>query len=135
MNSEVVKKVPMKDYYTQRVEIQKLYIHDTHYGDLAGALLGVREANRYIESMRLNIQSFQIRIELIEGKDEEECKEILYNIDSIYNKIKSIIDKFIVDNIDQVTDSDTANEIKSNISKGYCYYDISHIGNMIDISL
>ena len=135
MNNEVVKRVPMKDYYLHRKEIQKLYRNDCMYGDLAGALLGVRESNKYIDSMSLEIQDYRIRIELVQGKNDDENREILSKVDKIFSRIGRIINTYIVNNIDRVTDEDTAKEIVSNIDKGHEYYDISHIGNMVEITL
>ena len=65
-------KVEMKDYYSQRKIIQQLYVRDVAYGDIAGTLLGIREQDPNIESMSLEIQSFRIRIELVQGKNDEE---------------------------------------------------------------
>lgn len=133
---EIVKSNSMKDYYTHRKIIQNLYKNDVMYsGDLAGALLGLREQNRYIESMSLEIQSGRIRIELITPKDENENKEIFHNIPGIYQKIAVIIDGFISANIFKITDPSTASVISNNIANGWRYYDINHVGNMINIFL
>lgn len=128
-------KVNMKDYYTQRKIIQKLYANDVLYGDLSGSLLRIRDQLINVCSMSLEIQNLRIRIELVKGHTEEECKEISKDISKIYEWTKRILNDFIYSNIDQITEPNTAESIKYSIYSDIQFFDISNIGNLIEIYL
>ena len=122
-------KTDMKNYYNNRKIIQSLYLNDTLFNsDLAGTLLGIRDQMPYIDTMALEIQSLRIRIEIV---SETNVNDIL----KIFDKVGSTISNFIAANIDKVTDAQTAEQIRMDIFAGIQYFDINHVGNMIEINL
>ena len=121
-------KTDMKDYYNNRKVIQTLYNNDTYYGDLMGSLLSIRDQVMYIESMRIDMQSYSIRIELAKNTSLDE-------VTTIFDKVGNSINNYIVSNIDKITDQETANKIKYDISINKQYFDINYVGNMIEVIL
>ena len=121
-------KTDMKDYYNNRKVIQTLYNNDTYYGDLMGSLLSIRDQVMYIESMRIDMYSYSIRIELSKNTSLDE-------VTTIFNKVGNSINNYIVSNIDKITDQETANRIKYDISINKQYFDINYVGNMIEVIL
>ena len=86
----------IKDIYESRKKIRELYDHDTKYGDLVGALLGIREKNKCIESMDVRIQGeYKIAVDLAENTTDAQAQDV-------NNQIFSCLVSYVEQNIDKV---------------------------------
>lgn len=130
MEMDILRGSNMNQYYIYRKIIQQLYVNDTLYGDLAGSLLGIRERLSSIDSMSLKIQELTINIELAHDTEKH-----FDNINEVMSMITSTINTYIINNINFVTDEQTANNIIDYIHKGINFFDATNVGYNITIGL
>lgn len=122
----LLKDTEMKKYYEFRKTARKLYDNDVQYGDLCGSILHIRDKNKCIDSIQLNISSYEVVVEFESGTDENKKNSILsLIIEEIRKFVRSNIDKLPIENV---------NEFKAYIySPMIC--DVIIIGDIIKISL
>lgn len=133
--SDAIQLGKMDNYYKHRDVIRNLYMNDVYYGDLCGQLLGLRDQNRYIEWMSVDMSSCTIKIELITPTNSHEEEVIIKEYGTLMNKIETMVNGFILTKVHLVTTPETAEEIKENLTLGYTYIDYVRVGNSITISL
>lgn len=121
---------PVK-YYNHREIIHKLYDQDVYYGDLCGELLGLREQNRFIDGMFIDMSNYTIVIDLI---PEEDQKKVTDNYNKVLSKLSAIINGYIAAKIDKVTEPDIAADIINSLTSE-ASYDVFHIGTSMTINL
>lgn len=120
----------MDKYYKFRQEIHKLYDHDVYNtGDLCSKILGIRDKEKCVESVKIALQNYSISIELSSDTNMKKRTEIT-------NKITKSIGYYIIDNRDKLDSNIVEDEsFDTFISNPSLYCDIIIIGNYIMINL
>lgn len=122
----------MSKYYEYRKKIRALYDHEPcSSNDLGSKILELKDKNRCIVSMSLDLNAYYIQAQLEDDTPFEKINKIC---DAILRRIGY----YIVDNIDSIPDLDPEDKdelrsILNNPSAVYCDHII--IGNMIKINL
>lgn len=118
-------KPDMKDYYDMRKKVRELYatgaITNPKVNDLCSNILQIRDKNKCIESIDIDTVNFSIEVELEESTDYKTCVKI-------QNDIAKIIDEYISDNIESVSDIDK-NDVEN--AKTKKLYDDMSVGTYI----
>lgn len=121
----------MKKYYAFRKAVRNLYQHDTIYGDLCGSLLYIRDKNRCINAMSIDIPNYNIEVEFDGNIDAKKFEKII-------NDILVKISSFMWDNIDNIV-SFSFGEISREDAESIITYnpfcDTSIIGKTLTIIL
>lgn len=121
----------MEKYYKFRQEIHKLYDHDVYNtGDLCSKVLGIRDKEKCIESIKIALESYTINIELAADTTVEKQTEII-------DKIAKCIGYYIVDNRDKIDPKINEDTLFGGYIASYnhMYCDIIVIGNSITFNL
>ena len=121
----------MEIYYKFRQEIHKLYDHDVYNtGDLCSKVLGIRDKEKCIESIKISLESYTINIELSADTTVEKQTEII-------DKIARCIGYYIVDNRDKIDPKINEDTLFGGYitSSNHMYCDIIVIGNSITFNL
>ena len=121
----------MEKYYKFRKEIQKLYKNDVYNtGDLCSKILGIRDKEKCIESIRIDLDSYTINIELSQDTTDKKKSEIV-------EKIARSIGYYIVDNRDKIDPEINEDESFETYitSANHLYCDIIIIGKSVTFIL
>lgn len=88
----------IEDMYKFRSYFRQLYMIDTRLeGDIVNDLLDLYKDN--IKSIDIKLSDFQINIEL---KDDVVSTELIYEYYMIQTKVREIVSKFLLTNIDSI---------------------------------
>ena len=122
----------MDKYYEYRKKIRTLYDQEPYsHNDLGSSILEVKDKNKCVVSISMNLSAYYIEIECEEGTPFEKVNRIT---DTILKRIGY----FLINNIDSISDLETEErrEIESMITHpAATYCDHIVIGNMIKINL
>lgn len=121
----------MKQYYEFRKEIHKLYDHDVYNtGDLCSGILEIRDKEKCIESIKIDLSHYSIDLELSQNTSESKTLQII-------DKITNSIGRYILNNKNQL-DSEIINNDNFEtylISPSHPFCDTIIIGNSVTFNL
>jgi uncharacterized protein YprB with RNaseH-like and TPR domain len=121
----------MNKYYFFRKQLHELYNNsDSSVGDLCCKLLAIRDKNRIIDSMEIELDNFTVTLEFNTEATKEEIKNITI-------KVANTIGRYIIDNRKHLPISVNIDpEFDSFMnSDNMLFCDIITVGNIVKINL
>lgn len=124
-----MEKETMEKYYKFRKELHKLYDNDVYStGDLCSRLLEIRDKEKVVESISVDLASYCVSIEL--DKDTTLDKK-----ETIINKMRDSIGRYIINNKDTLDSSLIKDPEFESFLCSYRYCDIITIGQSVTFNL
>ena len=115
-------------YYEYRKDLHDIYDMDVWYGDLVGNVLALREKDRYIDTVNVDIRSYKIYVELSDKAKDKEIKKVV-------SQMKDIIDSFIGYAAINMTFPEKRELISSFLGSQWPIFDYYVNGNVIEFDL
>lgn len=121
----------MKQYYEFRKEIHKLYDNNVYNtGDLCSGILEIRDKEKCIESIKIDLSHYSIDLELSQNTSESKTLQII-------DKITNSIGRYILNNKNQLNSEIINNDNFETylISPSHPFCDTIIIGNSVTFNL